>query len=55
VILTGITAISIIFEGFAVVIAESNNQESNIRNVSDGVWWAITTITTVEYGDSRES
>jgi hypothetical protein len=37
VILTGITANRIIFGGFAVVIAESNNQESNIKNVSDDI------------------
>lgn len=51
VVLSGITAISIIFGGFGVVIAESDNPQSNIRNVSDGIWWAIATITTVGYGD----
>jgi voltage-gated potassium channel len=51
IILAGVSGISIIFGGFAVVIAESNNSASNIKNLSDGVWWAIETITTVGYGD----
>jgi voltage-gated potassium channel len=51
IILAGVSGISIIFGGFAVVVAELNNSTSNIKNLSDGVWWAIATITTVGYGD----
>jgi voltage-gated potassium channel len=44
--------------GLLLVLASSvailqveNAQESNIRTASDALWWALTTITTVGYGD----
>jgi voltage-gated potassium channel len=35
----------------AVLDAEENAAGSNITNFEDAVWWAMTTITTVGYGD----
>lgn len=35
----------------AVLQAERNAPEAHIVNFGDAVWWAITTITTVGYGD----
>ncbi|MBW4094277.1 MAG: two pore domain potassium channel family protein [Acidobacteria bacterium] len=35
----------------AVLDAEENASGSNITNFGDAVWWALTTITTVGYGD----
>lgn len=34
-----------------VTIVERPNESSNIKNMTDGLWWAITTVTTVGYGD----
>ena len=34
-----------------ITISERNLEGSNITNFGDGLWWAITTVTTVGYGD----
>jgi voltage-gated potassium channel len=44
------TILTIAFSAIAILHCESV-PESNIKSPEDAVWWAVTTITTVGYGD----
>ena len=49
--LAAVFGISIIFGGVGVLLAEAYDPSSNIKTLGDGVWSAITTVSTVGYGD----
>jgi voltage-gated potassium channel len=48
-------AVSAIFISYIaaiqITISERGVEGSNIKSFSDGLWWAVTTVTTVGYGD----
>jgi voltage-gated potassium channel len=51
IILATMSAICIIFGGFAIYIFEAGAPESTIESIGDAMWWSVETITTVAYGE----
>ncbi|SDT86047.1 voltage-gated potassium channel [Verrucomicrobium sp. GAS474] len=46
-----VTFFLILFSSIAVLSFERDSPGSNIRSAGDALWWTMTTITTVGYGD----
>ncbi len=46
-----ITFIMIVFSSSLVLSVEKNVPDSNIKDPESALWWAVTTVTTVGYGD----
>jgi voltage-gated potassium channel len=41
----------IMFCSVGILICEQQNLDANIKTAGDAIWWSVTTITTVGYGD----
>lgn len=52
-LIIGVIAFIILYSFLIVLVlnAESDNEESNIKNLPDAIWYSIVTLTTVGYGD----
>jgi len=51
VVVTGTAVMSVGLGALAVLDAEQEASNANIRSFGDALWWACTTVTTIGYGD----
>jgi voltage-gated potassium channel len=55
---TGVTSVVltsfllVMFCSIGILICEQSDPEANIKTAGDAIWWSVSTITTVGYGDT---
>lgn len=49
--LLGVTVCIIFIGAFAALVLDSGIEKARITNFADAVWWSVSTVTTVGYGD----
>ena len=51
VVVTGFASLVVLGGGTALWVVEGERPDSTIRSWGDALWWSLTTLTTVGYGD----
>ncbi len=50
-LITGVAALVVVASGSALWFLERKRPDSTLESWGDGLWWSLTTMTTVGYGD----
>lgn len=50
-LITGVAALVVVASGSALWFLERERPDSTLESWGDGLWWSLTTMTTVGYGD----
>jgi voltage-gated potassium channel len=51
VLVTVISTLVVLSSGIALWLVERNRPDSTVRTLGDALWWSLSTMTTVGYGD----
>ena len=51
VVVTGFASLVVLGGGTALLLVEGERPDSTVRSWGDALWWSLTTVTTIGYGD----